>query len=62
MSVERALVLSMNSMDVAVNIINRLDNSRITKAMYNPVVNQGIVEDVLTRAISTNNDKLRPIP
>jgi xylose isomerase len=62
MSVERALVLSMNSMDVAVNIINRLDNSRLTKAMYNPVVNQGIVEDVLTRAISTNNDKLRPIP
>jgi xylose isomerase len=62
MSVERALVLSMNSLDLAADIINRLDYSTLTKAMYNPNDYPGIVEDILTRAISQNSEQLRPVP
>lgn len=62
MSVERSLVLSMNSLDVATDIINMLDYGTLTEAMYNPKDNPGIVEDVLTRAIAPNNGRLRPVP
>ncbi len=60
--VERALVLSMNSLDVASEIINSLDNDTLVNAMYNPEKNPGTVEDVLTRALAPNKDNLRSLP
>jgi xylose isomerase len=62
MPVERALILSMNSMDSAADIINGLDYDLLVKAMYEPANNPGIVEDVLTRALAPNKDRLRPLP
>jgi xylose isomerase len=62
MSVERALVLSMNSLDAASDIINGLDYNTLVKAMYNPGDNPGIVEDVLTHALAPNKDRLRSVP
>jgi xylose isomerase len=62
MPVERALVLSMNSMDVAADIINALDYDTLVAAMYHPDEHSGMVEDVLTRALAPNKDRLRPIP
>lgn len=62
MPVERALVLSMNSLDIASDIINSLDNETLVEAMYNPSKKQGIVEDVLARVLAPNKEKLRRIP
>ncbi len=62
MPVERALVLSMNSMDAAADIINGLDYDTLVKAMYHPDEYPGLVEDVLTRALAPNKDRLRSVP
>ena len=62
MPVERALVLSMNSLDAAADIINGLDYDVLVKAMYHPDKYPGIVEDVLTRALAPNKDRMRPVP
>jgi len=62
MPVERALVLCMNSLDSAADIINSLDFDTLVKAMYNPAEYSGIVEDVLTRALAPDANKLRSIP
>jgi xylose isomerase len=62
MPVERALVLSMNSLDAASDIINKLDYDTLVAAMYHPADYPGIVEDVLTRALAPDKDSLRPIP
>jgi xylose isomerase len=62
MPVERALVLSMNSLDAGADIINSLDYDVLVEAMYHPDKHPGIVEDVLTRALAPNKDNLRHIP
>jgi len=62
MPVERALVLSMNSLDAASDIINKLDYDTLVTAMYHPADYPGIVEDVLTRVLAPDKDSLRPIP
>ncbi|MCW4050987.1 MAG: TIM barrel protein [Candidatus Bathyarchaeota archaeon] len=62
MPVERALVLSMNSLDVACDIVNGLDNEKLVEAMFDPIGNRGLVEDVLTRAIAPDSGKLRKVP
>ena len=62
MPVERALVLSMNSLDVAADIINGLDYDTLVRAMYHPGEYPGIVEDVLTRALAPDKDRLRSVP
>jgi xylulokinase len=62
MPVERALVLSMNSMDVACAILNRLDNEILVDTMFNPIEKQGLVEDILTRAIASKDLRVRPLP
>lgn len=62
MPVERALVLSMNSMNAAVDHINNLDNDRLVEAMYDPIQNRGIVEDIVTRVLAPSNTKLKKIP
>ena len=62
MPVERALVLSMNSLDAATDIVNGLDYDTLVDAMYEPAKYPGMVEDVLTRALAPNKDRLRPIP
>lgn len=61
-TVERALVLSMNSMNAAVDHINNLDNDRLVEAMYDPIQNRGIVEDIVTRVLAPSNTKLKKIP
>ena len=62
MPVERALVLSMNSLDAAADIINGLDYDVLVEAMYHPDKHPGIVEDVLTRALAPDKLRLRPVP
>ena len=62
MPVERALVLSMNSLDVAADIVNNLDNEKLVKAMYHPERQPGTVEDLLTRAINHERVELRDPP
>jgi len=62
MPVERALVLSMNSLDAAAEIINRLDYERLVAAMYDPAGHPGVVEDVLTHALAPRESSLRPLP
>lgn len=62
MPVERALVLSMNSMNAAVDHINNLDNDRLVEVMYDPIQNRGIVEDIVTRVLAPSNTKLKKIP
>ncbi|MCJ7731797.1 hypothetical protein MUP51_05720 [Candidatus Bathyarchaeota archaeon] len=62
MPVERALVLSMNSLDAGADIVNGLDYDVLVEAMYHPDKHPGTVEDVLTRALAPNKDRLRRIP
>jgi xylose isomerase len=62
MPVERALVLSMNSMDVACSIIDDLDYEELVTAIYNPLKKPGLAEGVLTKAIAKDKSKLRPVP
>jgi xylose isomerase len=62
MPVERALVLSMNSLDAGADIVNVLDYDVLVEAMYHPDKHPGTVEDVLTRALAPNKDRLRKIP
>jgi len=62
MPVERALVLSMNSLDAATDIVNGLDYDTLVDAMYEPAKYPGMAEDVITRALAPNKDRLRPIP
>ena len=62
MPVERAIVLSMNSLDAGADIINALDYDVLVEAMYHPDKHPGIVEHVLTSALAPNKDKLRSIP
>lgn len=62
MPVERALVLSMNSMNAVVDRINNLDNDRLVEVMYDPIQNRGIVEDIVTRVLAPSNTKLKKIP
>lgn len=61
-TVERALVLSMNSMNAVVDRINNLDNDRLVEVMYDPIQNRGIVEDIVTRVLAPSNTKLKKIP
>jgi xylose isomerase len=60
--VERALVLSMNSMNVACDFINNLDNDKLVEAIYNPIQNRGLIEDLLTMSLAPNKDRLKKIP
>ena len=62
MPVERALVLSMNALDVGADIVNCLDFDTLVGAMYEPSTHRGVVEDVLTRALAKEGSKLRPLP
>jgi xylose isomerase len=62
MPVERALVLSMNSLDAASDIINSLDYDVLVEAMYHSDKHPGIIEDVLTRALAPDKSRLRSIP
>jgi len=55
-------VLSMNSLDVAADIVNNLDNETLVKAMYHPERHSGTVEDVLTRAINHERVELKYPP
>jgi len=52
----------MNSLDAATDIVNGLDYDTLVDAMYEPAKHPGMVEDVLTRALAPNKDRLRPIP
>lgn len=52
----------MNSMNAAVDHINNLDNDRLVEAMYDPIQNRGIVEDIVTRVLAPSNTKLKKIP
>ena len=62
MPVERALVLSMNSMDVACSIINELDSEELVESIFNSLERPGLIEQVLTKAIAKDLSKLRPLP
>ena len=62
MPVERALVLSMNALDWGADVVNSLDYDALVEAMYDPAGNRGVVEDVLTRALSRDESRVRPIP
>ncbi len=62
MPVEKALVLSMNSLVTACALVNELDYERLVEAIYDPIGNRGLAEDVLTRSLARNPTKLRPLP
>lgn len=62
MPVEKALVLSMNSLVTACELVNELDYERLVEAIYDPIGNRGLAEDVLTRSLARNPTKLRPLP
>jgi xylose isomerase len=62
MPVERALVLSMNSLNSACDIINGLDYEGLVESIYDPISNPGRVEDILTRAIAPDKTKLKRVP
>jgi xylose isomerase len=62
MPVERALVLSMNSLHAACDIINGLDYEGLVESIYDPILNPGRVEDILTRAIAPDKTKLKRVP
>jgi hypothetical protein len=50
----------MNGIRTLCGIVNDIDNERLLEVMYNPEENRGVVEDVLTRAISKNPKDLLP--
>ena len=60
--VETALVMSMNALRAANQIIERMDYDRLVEAMYNPAENRGVVEDVVIRAIAPPGTELKRIP
>jgi xylose isomerase len=60
--VERALVLSMNSVRTACAMVDGLDVERLVDAMYNPSENRGVVEDVLTKVLARGLLELKPLP
>jgi len=60
MPVKTALILNMNGIRTLCGIVNDIDNERLLEVMYNPEENRGVVEDVLTRAISKNPKDLLP--
>jgi xylose isomerase len=60
--VERALVLSMNSIRTACTMVDGLDVEQLVKAMYNPSDNRGVVEDVLTKMLARELLELKPLP
>lgn len=62
MHVERALILSMNALDMGAAIVNGLDYDSLVEAMYDPAAHRGVLEDVLTRALAPDTSKLRPLP
>jgi xylose isomerase len=62
MPVERALVLSMNSLNSACDIINGLDYEPLVESIYDPISNPGRVEEVLTKAIAPDKSKLKRLP
>jgi xylose isomerase len=58
MPVKTALILNMNSVRTLCEIVANLDNERLLRAMYDPEGNRGVIEDVLTKAISKNPKNL----
>ena len=60
--VERALVLSMNSVRTACAMVDGLDAERLVEAMYDPSENRGVVEDVLTKVLARGLLELKPLP
>ncbi|MCK4318625.1 xylose isomerase, partial [Candidatus Bathyarchaeota archaeon] len=60
--VERALVLSMNALNWGADVVNSLDYDALVEAMHDPAGNRGVVEDVLMRALSRDESKVKPIP
>ena len=62
MPVEKALVLSMNSLITACTLVNELDYEKLVEAIYDPIGNRGLAEDVLTKSLAPNSTKLKPLP
>jgi len=60
--VERALVLSMNSMKVACAIVDEFDSQRLVDAMCNPSDNRGVVEHIMTKALAKDSVDLKQLP
>ncbi len=60
--VERALVLSMNSLNAACAHVNELDYEELVEAIFNPAEKRGVAEDVLTRCLAPASAKLKPLP
>jgi len=59
--VERAIALSINSVRVACDRLNQIDEedwTRVVEAMANPHENRGVVEDVFTRSMSPSGTRL----
>jgi len=62
MPVETALALNLNSIQAACDIVNKLDYEKLVEAMFNPSEKRGLAEDVLTRCLAPNPEKLKRIP
>lgn len=60
--VEKALVLSMNSLNAACARVNELDYVKLVEALFNPSENRGVTEDILTRSLAPSSAKLKPLP
>lgn len=60
--VEKAIVLSMNSLKAACALVNELDYERLVEAIFNPSENRGVAEDILTRILAPASAELKPLP
>ena len=60
--VERALVLSMNSLKAACALVNEIDYENLVEAMFNPSSNRGVAEEILTKSLAPASAELKPLP
>ncbi|MEM1581574.1 MAG: TIM barrel protein [Candidatus Bathyarchaeia archaeon] len=58
MPTETAIALNVNALRAACERINNLDFDRLVEAMYDPVNNRGVAEDVVTRALAPASTRL----
>jgi|GEM_PF-4690461 len=54
--------IHLNALNWGADVVNSLDCDALVEAMYDPAGYRGVAEDVLTRALSRDESKVRPIP
>jgi hypothetical protein len=54
--------IHLNALNRGADVVNSLDCDTLVEAMHDPAGNRGVVEDVLMRALSRDESKIKPIP